>query len=97
MKKMKFLAMFFAVTMLFASCATHVHTVGNGGQSSQTIQKKQWFALWGLVPINTVDSKAMADGAKDYTIKTEQSFIDGVITIFTSMVTINVRTVEVKK
>jgi hypothetical protein len=97
MKKMKFLAMFFAVTMLFASCATHVHTVGNGGQSSQTIQKKQWFALWGLVPINTVDSKAMADGAKDYTIKTEQSFIDGVITIFTSMVTVNVRTVEVKK
>jgi PBP1b-binding outer membrane lipoprotein LpoB len=97
MKKMKFLAMFFAVTMLFASCATHVHTVGNGAQSSQTIQKKQWFALWGLVPINSVDSKAMADGAKDYTIKTEQSFIDGVITIFTSFVTINVRTVEVKK
>jgi PBP1b-binding outer membrane lipoprotein LpoB len=97
MKKMKFLAMFFAVTMLFASCATHVHTVGKGAQSSQTVQKKQWYALFGLVPINTVDSKEMASGAKDYTIKTEQSFIDGIISAFAGIITINVRTVEVKK
>jgi hypothetical protein len=97
MNKMKFLALFFATSMLFASCATHVHTVGSGAQSSETVQKKQWYALYGLVPINTVDSKAMANGAKDYTIKTEQSFIDGIITIFTSFITVNVRTVEVKK
>ena len=97
MKRMKLVAMVFAVTLLLTSCAAHVHTVGNGAQTSQTEQKKQWYALWGLVPINTVNSKAMANGAKDYTIKTEQSFIDGVISLFTGIVTVGVRTVEVKK
>lgn len=97
MKRMKLVTMIFAVTLLLTSCAAHVHTVGNGAQSSQTTQKKQWYALWGLVPINSVDSKAMANGAKNYTIKTEQSFIDGVINVFAGIITVNVRTVEVKK
>ncbi len=97
MKKAKFLTLALAASLFLTSCATHVHTVGSGAQSSQTVQKKQWYALFGLVPINTVDSKEMANGAKDYTIKSEQSFVDGVISFFTSIVTINVRTVEVKK
>ncbi len=96
MNKMKTITFFFAV-LLLTSCATHVHTIGNGAQSSESTQKKQWYALWGLVPINSVDSKAMAKGAKNYTIKTEQSFIDGVINIFTGIVTVSVRTVAVKK
>ena len=55
------------------------------------------YALWGLVPINEVDSKAMAEGASNYTIKSKVKFVDYVISEFTSAVTINVQTVSVLK
>jgi hypothetical protein len=55
------------------------------------------YALWGLVPINEVDSKAMAGGASNYTIKSKVKFVDYVISAFTSAVTINVQTVSVLK
>lgn len=53
--------------------------------------------LWGLVPLNTVDSKAMAGGASDYTVKSEVSFVDGTITMFASIVTVRVQSVTVQK
>lgn len=98
MKANKFLALLFAVSILFSSCATHVHTIGSGAQSSaEATQKKQWYALFGLVPITSVDTKEMAGDATNYTIKTEQTFVDGLISAIAGIVTINVRTVEVKK
>jgi hypothetical protein len=83
------------VVALLAGCAAHTHVIGAGTQSGQKTEQRQWYVLWGLVPINTVDTAAMSGGADDYTIHTEMSFIDGVINIFTSIVTINTRTVSV--
>ncbi len=81
----------------FASCYTHTHVVGDGAQTGVTVSQKQWYAVWGLVPIGQqVDTKAMA-GKDDYTIKTEHSFIDMVISAFTGIVTIQVKTVSVEK
>jgi predicted small secreted protein len=99
MKKMKSLLLIavFALTLALSSCYTMVHTVGDGARGGQTLQQKQWYALYGLVPINNVDSKSMAAGAENYTITTEITFIDYVITAFTSWVTIVVQTVEVQK
>jgi hypothetical protein len=51
--------------------------------------------LWGLVPINNVDTKVMAKGAKDFEIRTEMNAHDVVINSFTSAVTVYSRTVEV--
>jgi hypothetical protein len=62
-----------------------------------TEQERQWYVLWGFVPINSVDTKVMAKGAKDYEIKTETNALDVVINIFTSAVTVYSRTVEVKR
>jgi hypothetical protein len=78
-------------------CTTHQHVIGSGAKTTTSVQEKQWYILFGLVPLNKVDTKAMAAGATDYAIQTQQSFIDGVITFFTSIVTISVRTVEVTK
>jgi hypothetical protein len=99
MKKVKSLLLVavFALTLALSSCYTLVHTVGDGARGGQVTAQKQWYALFGLVPINNVDSKAMAGGAENYTITTEISFIDYVITAFTSIVTISVKTVEVQK
>ena len=82
---------------LLAGCAAHVHKIGQGAQGSQKIEARQWYVLWGLVPINEVDSQKMADGATDYTIKTETSALDVIINIFTTYVSVVSRTVTVTK
>jgi len=87
----------FILSLALSSCYTLNHTVGEGAKTGITNTQKQWYALWGLVPINNVDSKALAGGAEHYTIKSEITFIDYVITFFTSIVTVTVKTVEVKR
>jgi hypothetical protein len=61
------------------------------------MQQRQWYILWGLVPLNNVDTYHMAGGTKDYEIKTEASALDVIISIFTGIVTVNSRTVTVTK
>lgn len=94
----KFTSTILVLSMLFlVGCFTNVHTIGNGPRGSSTESKKQWYALWGLIPITQVDTKAMAAGATDYEIKTQNSFVDYIIGAFTGIVTIYPRTVTVKK
>lgn len=82
--------------LLMVGCAAHTHVVGNGGQGEQ-VNARQWYILWGLVSLNTVDTQDMADGASDYTVYTRQNFLDFLISIPTSILTINSRTVSVTK
>ena len=94
----KLVAAILVVAMLFmVGCSVHTHVVGEGAKSARTESATQWYILFGLVPLNTVNSNAMAAGAANYTIKTQTSFIDGLIGIFTGIVTISRRTVEVTK
>ena len=97
MKKLQSLILAIILLVSVSSCFTIEHTVGSGAAGSNTITKKNWYALWGLVDISNVDTKAMAGGAENYTIKTERSLVDGLIGIFTGIVTIYPTTVEVTK
>ncbi|MBS3806051.1 MAG: hypothetical protein KGY60_00980 [Bacteroidales bacterium] len=99
MKKtaLKLTALMLGVMFFFASCATHVHTVGSGAQGNTSMEERQWFVLWGLVPLNDVDSREMAGDAQNYTITTEQAPLDVIINIFTTYVTVVSRTVTVEK
>lgn len=85
------------IICLSVGCAAHIHKVGQGAQSAQKIEARQWYVLWGLVPINEVDTQKMADGTTDYNIKTEQSALDVIINIFTANVSVVSRTVTVTK
>jgi hypothetical protein len=78
-------------------CMAHTHTVGAGSRGmGPPTTAKQWYILWGLVPINSADSKYLAGDATDYTVHTWQSPIDVIINIFLGYYTsIKVRTVEV--
>jgi len=80
-----------------AGCFTMTHQVGTGGTHTSDQDERQWWILWGLVPLNDVDSRAMAGGATDYTVKTEWSPIDVILNIFTSFVTVYSQTVTVTK
>lgn len=96
-KRIIALATLLALLLVVAACTTHIHKVGAGAQGNAVIEERQWYALWGLVPINTVDTNTMAASVTDYEIKTETSALDIVINIFTTYVSIVSRTVTVTK
>jgi len=78
-------------------CYTFHHKVGDGAQSGVSSAKKEWFILWGLVPMTNVDSQALAEGAENYDVKTQFNIEDVVITAFTGIITVHVQTVTVTK
>ncbi|NOZ08546.1 MAG: hypothetical protein GXO91_06665 [FCB group bacterium] len=85
------------LALFVVGCTTHIHTIGNGPQTGEMIQARQWYILFGLVPLNEVDTHEMAGDAADYEIKTETSAIDILIGIPASYVTVSSRTVTVTK
>lgn len=94
MRKVTAVVVMTSLLLIMVGCSAHIHTIGQGAQGTNTIEERQWYVLWGLIPINKVDAGAMASAA-DYTIKTEQSALDIIINIFTSLVTVYSRTVTV--
>lgn len=93
----KIICLILVVAVIFPGCYSISHTVGEGHKTGYVESARQWYALWGLIPINNVDTKAMAKGATDYTIKTEFGALDIIISFATSWVTIYPMSVEVKK
>jgi Bor protein len=94
----KLLVLLVVVSMLLVvSCSTNIHKVGKGAQGGEVISQRQWYAVYGLAPLNNIDTNQMAGDAQDYEIVTQQSFMDGLISIVLSELTISCRTVTVKK
>ncbi|MDD5067474.1 MAG: hypothetical protein PHF84_10570 [bacterium] len=81
----------------FTGCTTNRHVIGSGPKSNEEVTGRQWYILFGLVPLNEVNSKEMAGNASDYEIQTQQSVVDVILSMFTSIVTIQSRTVTVTK
>lgn len=82
---------------LLVSCTAHIHTVGEGPKGNTVMKQKQWYILFGLVPLNKVDTHAMAGDATNYEIKTVSNVDDVLISIITTYVTVHPRTVIVTK
>ncbi len=97
MKKLIAVLLIFLFSFSMAGCYTNNHIIGEGAQSNQTVEARQWYILWGLVPLNEVNSAELAGGAENYEITTEHTFVDVVISIFTGIVTVGPRTVKVTK
>jgi hypothetical protein len=96
-KKAVAIMMLTGIIFYNVGCYTHSHVVGSGAKSGVSVEEKQWYVLWGLVPLNSVDTNAMAGDATDYTIQTQHSFIDIIIGMFTGIVTVSPKTVKVTK
>lgn len=92
-----FLVLLTALLLTTSGCYSLHHTVGTGAQGSQEVSKRQWYVLWGLVPLGEIDSQDLAGTAQNYSVHTQQTFIDVIINIFTGFVTIFSRTVTVTK
>lgn len=94
---MKRLAFTFTLFLFLMACATHTHVVGNGPSTGLTEKKRQYYALYGLIPLNKVDSKAMAGNTSDYKIETGTMGVDYLIGAVGTYFTITSRTVTVTK
>lgn len=85
------------LALCWVGCAAHTHKIGNGAQTNKAEKKRQWYILYGAVPLNEVNTAEMANDTRDYTIKTELSPLDVVMNFFTEWVTVISRTVTVTK
>ncbi len=83
--------------LLIVGCTAHIHKVGNGAQGNDITDARQWYVLWGLVPINNVDTNAIAEGVSDYEITTSVTVLDFIINVVVGSVTVNCRSVSVRK
>ena len=89
---------FLIVAMVFViGCASHTHTVGQGPVFNRTEVQRQWYLLYGLVPVNDIDTQAMADGRSNYEITTEITMVDFLFYAILSPATITSRTVIVTR
>ena len=80
------ISMMLVSSLLIVGCSTHIHTVGYGPQSGVTKTARQYYLLWGLVPINTVDTQAsLSKGEIDYEIRTKIAATDFIITYGSSV------------
>ena len=94
----KAVVMIMIVSSLFLiGCSTHVHTVGTGPQTGQVESARQWWILFGLIPLNSVDVGEMSGGATNYEIKTSLAPLDILIGIPAGYITVSSRTVTVTK
>ena len=96
-KSLTAISILILITFALSSCYVMNHTVGEGAKGNSEVVQRQWYVLWGLAPLNDVDTNSMAGGAEDYNIEVKQSFVDAIIGAFTGAVTIAPRTVTVTK
>ena len=94
---MKKLTVSFLLVLFFSACATHSHTFGEGPSTGLTEENRQYYALYGLVPLNKVDTKAMVGDTKDFKLETGAQAVDVLIGIVGGSFTVTSRTVKVTK
>ncbi len=82
-RSLKSLAVVFATSLLLSSCYSYTSVVGSGAQGNQQVTKWNHYVIGGLAPVGVSDSKAMADGAENYTVHTRMSFVNGLIGLVT--------------
>ena len=89
-------------SLLLIGCSTHIHTVGTGPETGLTKVGRQYYLLWGLIPLNTVDTNQMAASMQtdNYEIKSQLAPVDAAINFASMMVIggiVSSRTVTVTK
>ena len=94
----KIIILLLAISIFTLSCSyQHSHLIGKGPQTGASLSKKQWYAVWGLVPMNEVDIEKLSGGAEDYEIHTRQRADDFFINLITGILGFTSRTVTVTK
>jgi hypothetical protein len=97
MKRVVCLVLVLALAWGSLGCYTMKHTVGTGPQTGVKSSDRQWFILFGLVPLGRTDSKDVAGGSENYRVTTKFGVVDILLNIFTGLLTIESRTIIVER
>ncbi len=73
-----------SLSLVMTSCYTLTYNVGNGAQTGVEITERNHYFVLGLASVKTSNPIQMAGNAKDYTVTTEITFIDGLIAALTA-------------
>lgn len=76
-------AVVLTASMMLTSCYTYTTVVGKGAQGNSKTKEWNHYVLFGLAPVGVSDAKEMAGGATDYTVTTQQSFVNGLVSAIT--------------
>lgn len=79
----KVLSVAFAASVMLTSCFSYTSVVGKGAQGNSSVTQWNHYVIGGLAPVGVSNSLEMAAGAKDYTVLTRQSFVNGLIAALT--------------
>jgi|GEM_PF-312025 len=96
----KIIGLFLCLLMVglpLAGCYTVNHTIGTGGDTP-VASDRQWYVLWGLVPITNLDGGQMAKAkglTNNYTIQTQANFLDDILNLVTGFVSVWGQTITV--
>ncbi|HPY74243.1 MAG: hypothetical protein KBC30_02995 [Planctomycetes bacterium] len=96
MKKIVF-TIILCLCIFFTGCFRHQHTVGSGPHVGTEYTEHQWYALWGLVRINTPVNEGLLVEAEDYRITTKFSGWDCLLNFFIGPFSFYRRTIDVEK
>jgi hypothetical protein len=91
------MAMLIGMAGMNTGCFKQQVQVGTGGTGAERTEMRQWFVLWGLVPITQIDPEGVVAGADNYTVESIFTPLDVIIGIFTSFVTIYPKTIAIEK
>lgn len=87
-----------AFALPLSSCYVLEHTVGNGPTGSESVSQRQFYLFFGGIRLGEqVDSERVAGKSLSYRVRSEWSFTDMLINLFTAPLTITSRTVTVEK
>ncbi len=82
-KSIKLIACLALLLVTLSSCYTYTTVVGNGAQGNQETTQWNHYVIFGLAPVGVSNPKQLAGGAKDYTVVTQQTFVNGLISAIT--------------
>lgn len=71
------------MSFALSSCYTYTTVVGNGAQGNQETKAWNHYVIYGLAPVGVSNPKDLAGGAEDYTVQTQISFVNGLVSALT--------------
>ncbi|MAM29730.1 MAG: hypothetical protein CMC13_11970 [Flavobacteriaceae bacterium] len=83
MKTLKKIVLVGAIAAMCTSCYVQTHVVGSGAKGNTEVKSWNHYLLYGLAPVGVSQPEEMANGAKDYTVTTKHSFVNGLINSLT--------------
>lgn len=87
---------FLLLLLSTSGCLLHRHTVGDGPHGGEVRVHRQWYAMWGWVPMGSFDSSEVVGAASDYRVTTKYGVRDHFVNLFTFPFTFVRRTVVVE-